>query len=59
MKHSGFKGETEGLMTAGQDQALNIRYYNKHIMKEGQGDRCGMCHSQPETVEHIISGCQK
>ena len=21
-------------------------------------DRCRICHNQPETVEHIISGCQ-
>ena len=27
-------------------------------MKEGHTDRCRMCHSQPETVEHIVSGCQ-
>ena len=56
-KHSGLKIETEGLITAEQDQALNTRYYNKHIMKDGHTDRCRMCHSQPETVEHIISGC--
>ena len=58
MKHTGFKGETEGLITAAQDQALNIRYYSKHIIKQGTTDRCRMCHTQPENVEHIISGCQ-
>ena len=45
MNHTGLKGETEGLITAAQDQALNT-------------DRCRMCHTQPETVDHIISGCQ-
>jgi len=58
MTHSGLKGETEGLITAAQDQALNTRYYSKHIIKQGSSDRCRMCHNQPETVEHIISGCQ-
>ena len=58
MKHTGLKGETEGLITAAQDQALNTRYYSKHIIKQGTTDRCRMCHTQPETVEHIISGCQ-
>ena len=58
MKHTGLKGETEGLITAAQDQAVNIRYYSKHIIKQGTTDRCRMCHTQPETVEHIISGCQ-
>ena len=58
MKHTGLKGETEGLITAAQDQALNTRYYSKHIIKQGTTDRCRMCHTKPETVEHIISGCQ-
>ena len=58
MKYIGLKGETEGFITAAQDQALNTRYYSKHIIKEGSTDRCRMCHTQTETVEHIISGCQ-
>ena len=47
MRHNGLKGETEGPITAAQDQALYTRYYNKHIMKEGHTDKCKMCHSQP------------
>ena len=58
MKHTGLKGETEGLITAAQDQTLNTRYYSKHIIKQGTTDRFRMCHTQPETVKHIISGCQ-
>ena len=59
MKHTGLKeGETEGLITAAQDQALNTRYYSKNIIKQGTTDRCIMCHTQAKTVEHIISGCQ-
>ena len=58
MKNTGLKGETEGLITAAQDQALNTRCYSKHIIKQGSTDRCRMCHTQVETVEHIISGCQ-
>ena len=34
MKHTGLKGETEGLITAAQEQALNTRYYSKHITKQ-------------------------
>ena len=58
MTHTGLKGETEGLITASQDQALNTSYYSKHIIKQGSTDKYRMCNSQPETVEHIISGCQ-
>ena len=54
MKHTRHKGETEGLITAAQDLALNTRYYSKHIIKQGNTHRCRMCHTQPETVEHII-----
>ena len=58
IKYTGLKGETEGLITAAQDRALNNIYYSKHIIKQGSTDRCRMCHTQVETVEHIISGCQ-
>lgn len=57
MKHTGLKGETEGLIVAAQDQALKTRYYAKHIMKQGNTDVCRMCHQQPETTEHIMAGC--
>ena len=43
MKYTGLKGETEGLITAAQDQALYTRYYSKHIIKQGSTDRCRMC----------------
>ena len=58
MKHTGLKEETEGLIAVAQDQAPNTRYYSKHIVKQGTMNRCSMCHAHPETVEHIISGCQ-
>ena len=58
MNYTGLKGETEGLITAAQDKALNTIYYSKCIIKQGTTDRCRMCHTQPEALEHIISGCQ-
>ena len=58
MKYTGLKGETEGLIIAAQGQVLNTRYYIKHIIKKGSTDRCRMCHTQTETVEHVISRCQ-
>ena len=58
MKHTGLRGETEGLITTAPDQALNTRYYSKHIIKQEATDRCRVCPTQTETVEHIISGCQ-
>ena len=57
MKHTGLKRKTEGLITAAQDQALNTRYYSKHIIKQGTTDRCRMCHTQTRNCGNIISGC--
>ena len=45
MKHTGLKGETVGLITAAQDQALNTRYYSNHNIKQGTTDRCRMCNT--------------
>ena len=45
MKHNGLKGEIEGLITAARDQALNTRYYSKHVIKQDTTDQCRMCHS--------------
>ena len=54
MKHTGLKGETEGLITAAQDQALNIRYYSKHITKQGTTDRCRMPYPARNCGTHHI-----
>ena len=54
MKHTGRKGETEGLITAAHDQALNTRYYSKHIIKQGATERCRMCHTQPNTSSRSV-----
>ena len=54
IKHSGLKAGTEGFITATQHQEPHTRYYSK----QGATKRYRMCHTQQETVEHIISGCQ-
>ena len=38
MNHTCLKGETEGLITAAQDQAFNTRYFSKHIIKQEATD---------------------
>ena len=58
MKYTALKGGTEGLITAAKDKSLNTRYNGKHISKQGTTDTCRMCHNQPETGEHNISGGQ-
>ena len=51
--------ETEGFMTAIQDKVIATRRYLKSIIKDPSitDDRCRVCRSMSETIEHIISGC--
>ena len=50
------KIETESLVFAAQDQALNTNYYNFHILG-GPNSSCRLCDSDNETVAHLVSGC--
>lgn len=51
--------ETEVFMIALQDQLINTRNCQKHIMKGANicVDRCSICGSKPEIITHSISGC--
>src|SRR5699024_4785687 len=51
--------ETEGFMFAIQDQVIKTRNYLKHIIKNPstENDKCRMCKSKSETIQHLISSC--
>ncbi|KAL1448297.1 hypothetical protein WDU94_009865 [Cyamophila willieti] len=53
------KGETESLLTAAQDQALNTKYHAAKILKVSSDSKCRICKNFDETVHHIMSGCPK
>ena len=53
------KKETEGLIIAAQDQALRTNMIKFHIDKTSPSPRCRLCHNRNETVDHILSGCEK
>ena len=55
---SNLKGETEGLLVAAQDQAINTRNYQKVICGQQVESKCRMCLQHEETVDHIVSGCE-
>ena len=48
--------ETEGFLLAEQDQALHKRALQT-VFTYSSTPLYRLCNSQPETVEHLISGC--
>ena len=51
------KRETESLILAAQEQALNTNAINKNIYGLDCTDRCRLCGTELETATHIVSAC--
>jgi len=54
---SGLRGETESLVIVAQDQALNMCYHQRTIMKQPTDSKCRMCYKAEEHIKHIAMGC--
>lgn len=51
--------ETEGFMLAIQDQVIETRNYQKHIMRIPiPTDICRRCNSASETIQHVTGACK-
>ena len=59
IKNGYMKKETEGMLTAAQDQALPTRWRKKHIEKQIETSLCRLCGEREETTFHILSECGK
>jgi hypothetical protein len=58
LKKSNIHPETEGFIFAIQDRVINTRNYKKHICGlQSIIDKCRICRTEGETIEHIISSC--
>jgi hypothetical protein len=59
LKKSNIHSETEGFIFAIQDRVINnTRNYKKHICSlQSIIDKCRICGTEGETIEHIISSC--
>ena len=56
---SDLKIETEALLCAAQEQAIRTNYVKHHIDKSIDNPLCRMCGKRGESVQHIISECEK
>ena len=59
LKHVNLKIETEALITAAQDQAINTKAHKTYIMKTNNDPKCRLCKENDETTAHLLTGCQK
>ena len=56
LRNENLKRETESLLSAAQEQALNTNSVRK-IYHENVSNKCRLCGTQVENVLHIASGC--
>ena len=59
MRTAGLKIETEALITAAQEQALNTKNHQAKILHTSADPTCRLCKSANETVTHILTACPK
>jgi hypothetical protein len=58
LKKSNIHSETEGFIFAIQDRVITTRNYKKPICGlQSIIDKCRICGTEGETIEHIISSC--
>ena len=53
-----FKRETESLLVAAQDQALNTNSVKEDIYHTIATNKCCLCNERVENVDHIVAGCK-
>lgn len=57
LTRSDVKGETESLIIAAQDQAINTKYHSRRILGQNVDSKCRICRESEETIYHVMSAC--
>ena len=59
LSKSDLKVRTKALLCAAQEQAIKTNYVKNHIDKTSESPLCRFCGKKSETVQHLVSGCEK
>ena len=59
LNKSNLSANTEAMIMAAQEQALNTRAIAHKVYRTRDNPRCRLCNSHDETVAHLVSGCSK
>ena len=59
LRKGNFKGETESLLIAAQNNAVRINHIKARIDKTQQNSKCRLCGDKDEAINHIISEYRK
>jgi hypothetical protein len=58
LSSGGLFPETEGFIFAIQDQVIPTRNFQRYIENQEIDDKCRLCHSISEAIQHISAGCK-
>ena len=59
LRKGNFKRETESLLIATQNNAIRTSHIKGRIIKTQQNSKCRLYSDRDETINHIISECNK
>ena len=48
---------SEGYICAAQEMAVITKYHERNILHNREDDRCRVCKNEPETIFHVLAGC--
>ena len=56
LKYEDIKEETESVIVAAEDKAINTNYFKNKILREESDIKCRLCKQYEETIDHLPEG---